>query len=314
MTNQLLTYTSTGAKIFQHNPLLLKLKAEIPTAYPITLQVAPTSRCNLKCSFCSNAKRNKHEDLDINVLKRFILDLKKIGLKAVEITGGGDPTMYDEINELISFCHKIKLDVGMITNGILLGKVIEKENLDILKWVRISANSLEYTEEFNIPEIKGTLGFSLCMHENIQAVVHERLTNFVNKYKPSYVRVVPDCLPSDSEETVRRCAKEFVEFKGRPYFYQDKHFQRPDRCYWHYLKPFLLHDGYVYPCSSVVLNSGSEGVFHHRYRWIHMSDLLSKYKKEMVSFNTVSCNRCVFTEQNVLIDSIIHPSGMENFI
>jgi len=304
-------YTSTGSKLLNHPGLLAGLK--IKMAKPISVAVAPTSRCNLKCSFCSNSKREKHEDLDFGELKQVILGLAANGLRTVEITGGGDPTMYDHINALIRFCDEIGLQVGMITNGVALRENVRQEYLDKLKWLRISINALEYVEEIDIPNIKGTLGFSLCVHKN-PTVLPESIEHHIKKYKPSYVRVVPDCLPGENEESLREICRQIVERYGEPFFFQEKNFTTPERCWWGYIKPFILHDGYVYPCSSVVLNSGAEGLFHQRYRWLKMEDLVMHYAAQMEPYPTGGCDRCVFGRQNSDVDSVINPNGHEDFI
>ncbi len=90
-------------------------------------------------------------------------------------------------------------------------------------------------------------------------------------------------------------------------------FERSEKCYWCHIKPFVLHDGYVYPCSSVVLNSDADGKFNDQYRWTKMEDLQDKYEEEMKPFSTDNCNHCVFKQQNDVIDMILHPV-MENFV
>jgi len=312
-------YTSTGMKLLHHPALLNSIKT-LKRAMPITLQIAPTSSCNLKCSFCSNSKREQHESLNINDLKELLPKLKKVGLKAVEITGGGDPTMYKRINTLVKLCIDLGIDVGMITNGILLREKLLPNNYKKLKWLRISANALEYVDKIDIPAgLTGTLGFSLCIHKDINLIeTSMRLRDHIDKYKPKYVRVVPDCLPGDNEDAIRDRAKQYALVNAKIYngifFYQDKVFDTPYRCWWNYIKPFLLHDGWVYPCSSVVLNSGAEGCFHRKFRWVEMADLPSMYNKTMVPLPTHYCDRCVFTTQNKAIDLLINRTGMENFI
>ena len=41
--------------------------------YPIHPQIYPTNRCNLNCSFCSCSDRDKSKELDLEVIKKFIL-------------------------------------------------------------------------------------------------------------------------------------------------------------------------------------------------------------------------------------------------
>ncbi|MCK5609735.1 radical SAM protein [Candidatus Pacearchaeota archaeon] len=307
------TWTSTGIKLI-HHPEVVKRIRDRRKASPISLQVGPTSRCNLKCSFCSNANRTKHEDLHIQDLVALLDSLVDIGLKTVEWTGGGDPTMYEDINTIIKVASTMGLEQGMITNGILLRDKLTKHSLDLLKWVRVSVNSLEYVHAVELPEIKGTLGFSYVINEKTADDVMARIEQHAVRYQPKYVRVVTNCLATDEEQEVNnKIYGKMVEKWGKLYFYQPKVFERSEKCYWCYLKPFVLHDGYVYPCSSVVLNSDADGKFNDQYRWTRMEDLQDKYEEEIDPFPTDNCNHCVFKEQNDLIERILHPE-MENFV
>jgi len=305
-------YTSTGMKLIHHPEVVNKIKEGF--GVPISLQVGPTSRCNLNCSFCSNSKRKTHEDLDEELLACTVKELRYLGLKTVEWTGGGDPTMYAYINFIISYCHKLGLEQGMITNGILLRQKVAQENLDRLSWLRVSMNCLDYFSHVDIPPIKGTLGFSYVMNEKTDDFVLDRLQNMIDKYNPKYVRIVPNCLATkEVQEKNNELWGKVVSEWGKPYFFQEKVFDTPKECYWCYFKPFILHDGYVYPCSSVVLNSGSEGKFHEKYRFSTVKDLKALYRNTMEPYPTKNCDHCVFKEQNDLVYSILNPE-MENFV
>jgi len=308
-------YTSTGIKLIHHTEAVDRLKVGLPT--PISLQVAPTSRCTLNCIFCSNANRDKHEDLPEDDLIKTIIYLSSKGLKTVEWTGGGDPTLYEHINAFIGFCNNLGFEQGFITNGLLLKERIEPDRLKLLKWVRISMNCLDYKPQVDLPEIKGTLGFSYVMNDLTTDEILLNLSEHVKKYNPKYVRIVPNCLATfEEQEENNRNISQIVKMWGEPYFYQAKNFSRPERCWWGYVKPFLLHDGYFYPCSSVVLNEGSDKTFHHKYRWAHLSEIgtLFNGKEKMVPFPTENCSHCVFRPQNDLMDSIVNPNDMINFV
>jgi len=311
--NYLEKYTSTGNKLLQH-PLIIERIKYRQMASPISVSVAPTSRCNLACSFCSNANREKHEDLDILDLCRFLQEMKNRGLQTVEWTGGGDPTCYEAINLAIESAKKLGLEQGFITNGVALDNLTQK-SLDSLKWLRISMNSLDYVDEIKIPKVEGTLGFSYVWNEETNERSLFKLVEYTDKYKPAYVRIVPNCqaTPEEQEKNNREYAEKVKEWHS-PYFYQAKVFEKPERCWWCYLKPFLLHNEFVYPCSSVVLNDTAKRSFHEKYRWMHMKDFAACYGRRMVPFDTTHCTHCVFTKQNRKIDSLIYPDGMENFI
>ena len=127
--DNLRTYTSTGFKLIHHPDVIQRMKLQ-KRIMPISLQVAPTSRCNLNCSFCSNANRRKHEDLGLRPLSLILNELSRLDLKTVEWTGGGDPTLYEGINEIIKVASFCGLEQGFITNGTLVKQVLTRDSLD----------------------------------------------------------------------------------------------------------------------------------------------------------------------------------------
>lgn len=308
-------YTSTGIKLLHHVEAIDRWKM-FHIATPISLQVAPTSRCNLRCVFCSNVNRTVHEDLDFEILFSVIKRLKMHGLKTVEWTGGGDPTLYKDINRAIEEAHKLGLQQGFITNGLLLKSKITQENIDRLHWVRVSMNCLDYENSVDLPQYRGTLGFSYVMNDKTESEVLGRLHQHVKLYRPKYVRIVPNCqVSAEMQEEQNRFYSEQVPKWGSPYFYQAKNFSAPERCWWCYFKPFVLHDGWVYPCSSVVLNDEANRSFHSSYRWVKLEDLPKMYEMNNVPpYDPKRCSHCVFRPQNDMVDNLATPDGMENFI
>lgn len=314
--DKLQTYTSTGIKLLHHPDWTTRVKC-LGRVMPISLQVAPTSRCNLNCVFCSNTNREKHEDLDLASLSAVMKELTTLGLKTVEWTGGGDPTMYEPINDAIDVAKYIGLQQGMITNGILVKEEISEESLSHLKWLRISMNSLDYVDNLDLdfPTFKGTLGFSYVWNKKTTDGTIDRLHIYSAKYNPKYIRIVPDCQTSvEEQERNNTELGQRIGKLGSPFFYQPKSFDSPDHCWWCYAKPFILHDGWVFPCSSVVLNTTSDYTFHKKFRWVRMDDLADQYKKRSVPLSVTSCDHCVFKDQNDIVESLINPDGMENFV
>ena len=306
------TYTSTGKKILRHLDELMMFQ-ETGMIDAISLQIAPTSRCNLNCVFCSNANRKKHEDLLLTDLMEFMRGMRVYDAKTIEWTGGGDPTQYEFILPAINEAHRLGYKQGMITNGIAL-----KENIGNLvnyfSWLRVSLNSLDYVDDIQLPDFKGVLGFSYVMNKNTTGKIFDKIRAFVVAHPPKYIRIVPDCQITGvalAEKNLHYSA--MVKELGPPYFYQTKTFSQPKRCWWGHFKPFLLHDGYIYPCSSVVLNDTSERSFHKKFRWMTMAEFLNRRESEAVPYDCKDCTNCVFGEQNELIEAAINPD-MECFI
>ena len=85
-------YTSSGFKLLRHEYAIKRAINGFGT--PIVLQIAPTAKCNQKCAFCFHRGRSMGDDLDISRICDIIGILKQIGLRCVELTGGGEPLLY----------------------------------------------------------------------------------------------------------------------------------------------------------------------------------------------------------------------------
>jgi MoaA/NifB/PqqE/SkfB family radical SAM enzyme len=78
-------------------------------------------RCNIKCIFCYYAFNGDNKWKALGECKREATIYKsKYSNNCVDITGG-EPTIYPEIDSLISHCGSIGLRPSVITNGIALG-------------------------------------------------------------------------------------------------------------------------------------------------------------------------------------------------
>ena len=56
---------------------------------PYHVQINPTNRCSLKCSFCSCANRDKTVEMDWKLCSNVVEGFHALGAKAFTITGGG---------------------------------------------------------------------------------------------------------------------------------------------------------------------------------------------------------------------------------
>lgn len=198
--NQLNTFTSTGHKFFAHQEAMAKLRNG--RGQPIVTHVMLTDICNHSCAFCSVQAR-AGDSLPFDSVIEYLDTLRQYGLKAVILSGGGNPILYKcketgkNFNDVVDAIHWRGLEIGLITNGMPLRKheyryavdqsryepndyqikstfreswgTVRPETLDKLTWVRISMSGLDHEErEVYVPDIdpsKTTLGFSYVAHD-----------------------------------------------------------------------------------------------------------------------------------------------------
>lgn len=267
--------------------------------FPKMLHISPTDKCNIRCFYCSSDKRDGDTmslDYILNSVDRMLEYSKEQnvrGLESVEITGGGDPQEYPQINELISGLYDRGLAIGMISNGEYFqrrpsGELnILPETSAKLTWLRCSLNwkprKGKDMEEwpFVIPDIPlpdtpgrpKTQGFSLVMSAGyveqgkLQSYIEtprshfDRAVETAVAFGADYLRVVTNCLGRSEDidraiEKFRHWVVEFNQKHGSEFAYwQHKYPTSPDSpCYTGYFRPFVNSDGWVYPCSSCTLS------------------------------------------------------------
>jgi hypothetical protein len=179
------TFTSTGHKFFAHQEAMAKLRNG--RGQPIVTHVMLTDVCNHTCAFCSVQAR-AGDSLAFDDVLAYLDILRGYGLKALILSGGGNPILYKcketgkDFNDVVDAIHARRLEIGLITNGMPLQRfpsvgwedrrtwrTVRPETLDKLTWIRISMAGLDHAErKVYVPDIdpaKTTLGFSYVGHD-----------------------------------------------------------------------------------------------------------------------------------------------------
>jgi MoaA/NifB/PqqE/SkfB family radical SAM enzyme len=233
-------------------------------------------------------------------------------------------------------------------------KTVRPETLDKLTWVRISMSGLDHKEnEVFVPDIdpsKTTLGFSYVAHDIYDlpaepnhgkvsteedvathggfGEVHsirtfesripeltEQLTAYVKNYRPTYVRLLPNCL--EVPKIKGRCdqlQKIADTIDPSVVFVQYKPPEAPKNCWLGYLHPVLNSDGYVYPCDSCVLNKAAEHKFAVPWRvcrWDEIGNIYAKPARSLIRDPAKLCPGCVFTRSNHLLEEIVNGAPLQ---
>ena len=148
-------------KIFYH-PDRLKAWTNDEIVRPVTAEIHLSNRCNNSCTYCGQKNNHKNEDMSLDNIKLLRKFVDAVGVKACYFSGGGESTLNKDLFTAIDELRNIEL--GMITNGLVMpDKLIERYVRDF-RWVRISIDAAD-SETYQ--KTRGTNSFNkVC--KNIQ--------------------------------------------------------------------------------------------------------------------------------------------------
>lgn len=303
-------YTTWGyAKLLQHTEVLFSIQKN-KEFKPIQLQICPTELCESDCPFCAVGYRPYKSSMPWKKLEKCLLDFKKLGIKSVEITGGGNPLLYKyekkTINDILFLCSDLELDIGLITNSHKLTN-INKSLYDKINWIRVSLIKLdeginpdEY--DFNdFPESK--LGFSYIVYDESKGCrtkkeydgtnndTFEKIKKLIDIYPGvKFVRLAGNSLISGYNQKTKEKYLDKVKDLDPKFFIKDigeKDFPFELGCYIGMIRPYVapspLGDGeyHVYICNSHVLFSNQN--YNLEYSLCEVENISKTY--EMLNKN-----------------------------
>ena len=75
------------------------------TKAPITVKIDLTNVCNHNCPGCIDADliANDNNELSLDLLKKLLQDMKQMGVKGINYTGGGEPTAHKKFADVIRY-------------------------------------------------------------------------------------------------------------------------------------------------------------------------------------------------------------------
>lgn len=134
-------------KVFHHRDRIDALRrGDQPS--PAQVQLIITNRCNHNCRFCayrmegypSNQLFHVKDEIAYPKVCELLDDCVEMGVGAIQITGGGEPTIHPEFTAI---CHGVLsrgLELAVVTNGNAISEAV----MDLLTqaaWVRVSLDA-----------------------------------------------------------------------------------------------------------------------------------------------------------------------------
>jgi len=101
--------------------IITEMDEELGTLYegqmaPFRMDLALTYRCDNDCSHCYNDKQRAKKELTTEEWKKVLAKLWEIGVPHIVFTGG-EPTLREDLPELIAFAEDLGQITGLNTNG-----------------------------------------------------------------------------------------------------------------------------------------------------------------------------------------------------
>jgi len=307
------------------NMHLLELACYHHIIPPIHVQFIPTNKCNLSCSFCSCDDEDRSLEASIDDIGALVRMLQPLGTRAVTITGGGEPLIHPEINEIIRLFYSHGIDVGIVTNGTTLRK-IEKENANKITWCRISLGDeklFDKTYEGHLKWITSERqsidwSFSYVVSKNPDIEKIKRAIRFARDNDFTHIRLVADL--TDPENVPLVSVKQYLKASlidtSKVIFQQRAEPTTGGDCYICYLKPVISADMKVYACCGAQYAiDGREKKMAKELCLGDASDLPSIIEKSRDDpFDGSICNRCYYSSYNKHLSGLLEDINHLNFL
>jgi len=303
------------AKLITNASLINKIKNH--TIYPTHIQLNPTNKCPLNCSFCSCKDREHGVELKLDDAKLILDKFAALGTEAVTITGGGDPLAYTYINELIEHAANIGLCVGLVTNGILF-RNLKRETLYDIKWCRISVSdeqklSMLKLDNIITARIDWSFSYVLTDHFDIQNLID--IIVYANAHNFTHVRIVDNILGNELSivETVKH-AVSAVNIDDSKVIYQGrKQYEKGSKqCFMSLLKPNIDANGNIFPCCGIQYAIDKPSLTFDSKFVMGNTSSIEKIWHDQLYFDGSVCKRCFYSAYNSVLeilwnaDKLIH--------
>ena len=242
--------------LFQGDRLAAFQRDDVSTP-PALIEISPTNHCNAKCPWCfyvssDYKQRHSREEIDRDVLARTLEDLAATGVPAITWTGGGDPSVYSAIDDMIDLAHSLGLKQGMFTNAYKRLRSPEK-----LAWIRVTVTEI-FTLTRNVwvyaQATKTGVNFNLCeanQHELREMLDQARLRGVAYfQIRPALADRAELQQPVELPTWAMDYQTDTMRVVLTPYKFEDH--ASPHGypiCHGHRFVPFIWHNGDLAVCA-----------------------------------------------------------------
>ncbi len=290
--------------------------------YPYHGQISLTNRCNLDCGFCSCSDRDKGAELSLAKAQNIMFQFQLLGMKALTITGGGEPILHPQFDEFVIFVNKLEISMGLVTNGLALGTV-PVSTLSKLVWCRVSASDESCLDSL-FPKVEEAVSsspgvdwaYSYVVTENYDPHKVMEVVKHMDQLGMKHARLVTDIL-DDKKSAVMDILKNRIREAGiddSKVIYQDRKIftEGNARCLLSLVKPVIGTDGQIYPCCGV--QYARQDLSKNFDIKMSMGSDISHIWQGQRYFDGGDCDKCYYSSYNEVLGIIVDGLEHEEFI
>lgn len=136
----------------------MSLQDMIPLDTPLSILVSPTDYCDITCIFCpfhgstadtSRKKMKMSLDMFEDLVEQMMEFPRRI--KTLIFAGRGEPTLHQELPQMIRSAKKTVDSIRLTTNGVNLSPVLNKRLIDAgLDYMKISVPAIDEQSAFDV--------------------------------------------------------------------------------------------------------------------------------------------------------------------
>ena len=314
-------YSFTSANVY---PVKL-FKAEVLSVdkkiIPIHIQLILTNKCNLNCAFCSCQDRNQKQELSISKVNEIIKTYSSLGCKAVTITGGGEPLLHKNINNIIKSFHDHKIKIGLVTNGLCLD-MLEKDTYQYINWIRISFDDNRQFDQLMINKLNKVVpnqtsvdwSFSYVITKSVNCKNIQRVVDYANQNKFTHVRLVTNILDVENiidmsviKENISN--DDIVLYQGRKQYTAGS-----CKCLISLLKPVIDAGGQIYPCCGTQYAKEGQQLDYNTDMSMGGIGRIKTLYEQQLFFDGSRCKKCYYRDYNEVLSILLSNIEHKEFV
>ena len=318
---------------------------DLDREFPIHIEIDPTSTCQQDCLRCSykqqiDGKRdyiihNQNTRLPFERFVSLINEFKHLGIRALTLSGGGEPLIYPGIDSIIDHILSSNIQYGVITN---LSTKIDADLISQAIWIRVSLDAAS-PETYNVVHRPKNQNAFRLVCENIYSLVarNESLdlgvnflvqpenyteiyeaTRLVKELGASYIRFSPVIatenidyteLLSECDSLIQRSV-DLIDDQFHVFFAKERFNSLANKtksysfCYKQNIHPLIGADGNVYPCCLLkYYNRHILGnLLHDSFADVWRGEIRKNW---LTNLDVDLCPPCWFDETNHFIEYLL---------